>query len=383
MNSVRARSPKAHFTRWTVDVDMEFPERRTTSVLLTIFVFAVVCALAYTARHVLLLFVLSVFFAYLMNPAVRFLQHHSPFFKNLRGAAVIGILVLIAVAAPSFAPAVIRNTMRAVDAVPAVVDGLSTGEIAAEIGSKYGWSGEQTERVKTVLLRHKQNFEGLQEWIDGSLSQAAQIVGWLALVPIVAIFLLREGGRIVEAGLQTFCPQKHGHRARMIAFEIHCMLTSYIRAQVLLCLFSLAFYMVVLFLFRFPHPIALSVLGGVLEFIPVFGWMSTAAVIVGVGMANDLHWLWMAGLLLLWRVTQDYFNVPRVLGHGLEVHPLTIIFAVLIGAEVGGIVGIFLAVPVTASLFLIWRLHTRAADVAVLNGAGAELPPSFVEVTHD
>ena len=295
----------------------------------------------------------------------------------------VGILILIAVATQSFAPAVIRNTMRAVDAVPVIVDGLSTGEIAADIGSKYGWSDKQTERVKTVVLRHKQNFEGLQEWIDGSLSQAAQIVGWLALVPIVAIFLLREGGRIVEAGIQTFSPQKHGQRARIIAFEIHRMLTSYIRAQVLLCLFSLAFYLAVLLLFRFPHAIALSVLGGVLEFIPVFGWMSTAAVIAGVGMANDLHWLWMAGLLLLWRVTQDYFNVPRALGRGLEIHPLTIIFAVLIGAEVGGIVGIFLAVPVTASLFLIWRLHTRAADLAVLNGAGAELPPNFVEGTHD
>ena len=50
-----------YFTRWKADVNMEFPERRTTSVLLTILVFAVVCALAYTARQVLLLFVLSVF----------------------------------------------------------------------------------------------------------------------------------------------------------------------------------------------------------------------------------------------------------------------------------------------------------------------------------
>lgn len=366
---------------------LEFLDRRTTSVLLTICVFAVVCAIAYTARQVVLLFVLSVSFAYLMNPAVRFLQYHSPFFKDLRGAAVmkvyVGILILIALAAQSFAPAMIRNTMRAVDAVPAIVDGLSTGEIAAEIGDKYGWSEEQTERVKTVLLRHKGNFENLQGWIDGSLSQAAQIVGWLALVPIVAIFLLLEGGRMVEAGIQAGFPRNHRERAGMIAFEIHSMLTRYVRAQVLLSLFSLAFYMIVLLLFRFPHPIALSILGGVLELIPVFGWTSTAAVIVGVGMASDLHWLWMAGLLLLWRVVQDYFNVPRALGRGLELHPLTVIFAVLTGAELGGIVGIFLAVPVIASLLLIWRRRTRVADVPLLDGADAELPTSSLELIHN
>jgi len=266
--------------------------------------------------------------------------------------------------------------MRAVDAVPIIVDGLSTGEIAAEIGKKYGWSDTQTERIKTVLLRHKRNFAGLQDWIDRSLSQAAQIAGWLALVPIVAIFLLREGGRIVEAGIQACFQPKHGYRARILVFEIHSMLSRYIHAQVLLSLFSLGFYLLVLLLFRFPHPIALSLLGGTLEFIPIFGWMSTAAVVVGVGMANNLHWPWMAGLLLLWRVAQDYYNVPRALGRGVELHPLIIIFAVLTGAELGGIVGIFLAVPVTASLFLVWRMPKRVADVPLRTDAGVEHRPS-------
>ena len=88
MEGARVRSRGA-FQQMTDDLKVRFPERRTASVLLTILIFAAVCATAYGARRVILLFVLSVFFAYLMNPAVKFLQHHSLLFRDLRGAAVI------------------------------------------------------------------------------------------------------------------------------------------------------------------------------------------------------------------------------------------------------------------------------------------------------
>jgi predicted PurR-regulated permease PerM len=379
--------PDAHFTRWADNLQMEIPERRTTSVLVTILLFAILCAFAFSARRVILLFVLSIFFAYLINPAVRFLEHHSLLFRNLRGFAVtevyVGIVVLIGLGLYTFAPALIRNTGRAADEIPVILDRLSTGEIAGDIGDKYGWSEQQKGRLRALLVRHKANFEGLQNWIDNALSQGAQIVGWLALIPILAIFLLRDGNRIVEALIATLFPPKQREPAKFLACQIHAMLTNYIRAQVLLCLFSLAFYLALLLLFRFPHAIALAVFGGALEFIPVIGWMTTGAVIVGVGMANDLHWLWVAALVLLWRVTQDYFNLPRALGHSLEIHPLTIIFAVLAGAEVGGIVGIYLSVPVAASLMLIWRFRTAPLEFPTAEPSGSQLPPAFVETRSE
>ena len=63
----------------------------------------------------------------------------------------------------------------------------------------------------------------------------------------------------------------------------------------------------------------------------------------------------MAALLLIWRVIQDYFATPRIMGSHLKIHPLAAILAVLVGAEIGGIVGIYLAVPMMASVCIIWR----------------------------
>jgi len=106
---------------------------------------------------------------------------------------------------------------------------------------------------------------------------------------------------------------------------------------------------------RFPHAIALGILAGLLEFIPVVGWTSTFAAVVGIGILNHSHWMWMAALLAIWRVIQDYFATPRIMGSHLKIHPLAAIFAVLVGAEIGGVVGIYLAVPMMASICVIAR----------------------------
>jgi hypothetical protein len=70
---------------------------------------------------------------------------------------------------------------------------------------------------------------------------------------------------------------------------------------------------------------------------------------------ESLHWVWMAALLGIWRVIQDYFATPSIMGSHLKIHPLAAIFGVLVGAEIGGIVGIYLAVPMMASFGIIWR----------------------------
>ena len=63
----------------------------------------------------------------------------------------------------------------------------------------------------------------------------------------------------------------------------------------------------------------------------------------------------MAVLLGLWRLTMDYFIAPRVVGKNLEIHPLIVILGMMIGGAVGGIVGIYLSIPVLAVLRVIWR----------------------------
>jgi predicted PurR-regulated permease PerM len=339
---------------------MAFPDRRTADILLTILFFAVVCTALYSARRIILIFVFAILFAYLIDPVVKFLQRHSLFFRNLRGPAVVEVylafVMVIALLGYAFAPGISRNTVKLVDEAPVLLDGLSTGNIAAELRGKYGWSEEQEFRFRAFLARHKEDVQDLVRVVDHYLSNAAQVLGWLLLIPVLAIFFLRDGDHIANVLIQMFFPADRRPGIRAVADELHVMLTRYIRAQVLLCVLSFVFYAAVLLLLRFPHAIALAVLGGLLEFIPAFGWMSTFAAIISIGVVNHLHWIWMALLLGIWRLTQDYFAMPRIMGRHLAIHPLAALFAVLVGAQIGGIVGIYLAVPLMASMRVIWRV---------------------------
>jgi predicted PurR-regulated permease PerM len=365
---------------------MAFPERRTADILLTILFFAVVCAAVYSARRIILILVLAVFFAYLIDPVVKFLQRHSLFFRNLRGPAVVEVylafVILIAGLGYALAPGLARNTVKLVDEVPVLLDSLSTGDIAAELGGKYGWSEQQEFRFRAFLARHREDIQVLVRGVDRYLSSVAQVLGWLVLIPVLAIFFLRDGDHIADVLIQMFFRQDRRPGIRAVANELHIMLTRFIRAQVLLCGLSFVFYAAALLLLRFPHAIALAMLGGLLEFIPVVGWLSTFAAITSVGIVSHSHWIWMAVLLGIWRVVQDYFTSPRIMGRHLEIHPLAAICAVLVGGEIGGIVGIYLAVPFVASIGVIWRCSGPERDYQRSERIH-EAPSSLAETAAD
>jgi predicted PurR-regulated permease PerM len=335
---------------------MSMLDRRTAKVLMTILVFALALAIVYVARTVFIVFIFSILFAYLIDPVVRFLQRHSLFFKNLRGPhileAYLGLLILIAVSVHGLDPGFFRHAGGLIRGLPALSEEISTGEIATKIGDKYGWTDAQELRLKSFLIQH-------HERIRGALENGQRIVpsaiGSLVLIPILAIFFLSGGPILAESVIQLVSTKDNVEDLRSFASELDVMFQHYIRAKVILGILSLVFCSVTTFLLGFPHALALGVLAGVLEFIPVAGWMISATTIITIGALTHSHWIWMAALLGLWRMLMDYFISPRVVGHELEIHPLLAIFAVMVGGAVGGIVGIYLSVPIVATLGVAYR----------------------------
>jgi len=359
---------------------MGFPDRRTANILLTIALFAVGFALIYSARRILLIFFFSILFAYLLDPVVKWLQRHSLFFKNLRGPAVVEVylafLVLIALLTHEVAPGLLWQTGKLFEEVPALLDSVSTGQIATEIGDQYGWSEAQELRLKAFLAWHREDIQSFVRTGERFTSSAAQATAWLVLIPLLAIFFLRDGGHIADAFIRVASAGGKYEAVKAVADEMNLTLKRYIRAKVILSGLSLVFYSTAMLLLNFPHAIALGVLGGCLEFIPVAGWMISAAAIIGLGVLTHSHWIWMAVLLAIWRMVQDYYNAPRVMGHQLEIHPLLAVFAVMVGWEIGGLVGIYLLVPLIAATRAIWHR-------CVLPGSEPQRTPVLVHTSAD
>lgn len=339
---------------------MAFPDRRTVNILCTILAFALVLAIIYVARSVFVIFAFAILFAYLIDPFVRFIQSHSFVFRNLRGPhvaeAYLCLLIAIPVTIHFVAPGSLGKTTRLVKQAPAFVQDISSGEIATQIGAKYGWSEPQQQRLRSLLVEHHAEIDRMaQNWERSSL---AAVVG-LVVIPILAIFFLSDGANMVDSLIHLAAPADDVERLRALARELNSMLHHYIRAKVTLGVFSLVFFSLTSLLLGFPHFLGLGLLAGTLEFIPVAGWMISAVTIISIGAMTHAHWIWMASLIGVWRILMDYGISPRVLGHELEIHPLLAIFAVMVGGAFAGIVGIYLSIPFVAVLRVLWRSHAK------------------------
>jgi predicted PurR-regulated permease PerM len=346
---------------------MILPDRKTASALLTILLFAIVLAVLYVARTVVVIFAFSILFAYLINPIVRFLQRYSLFFKNLRGPhvleAYLALIVFTLLLSHGLFPEFRKNVGQLLAAIPTLTDRVASGELASNIGSNFGWADERADQIRILFQRHRANVERAAAEIE-QLAPAA--LAGVVVIPILAIFFLSDGENLANQIIHLVSTKENLAAVRSLANDLHLMLQRYIRAKVILGALSLLYSLIAMLVLGFPNAMVLSVLAGILEFLPVAGWMTAAAVIVTAGALSHSHWIWMLALLAIWRILMDYAIAPRVMGHELEIHPLLAIFTLMVGGAVGGIVGIYLSVPLVATLRVIYRRFALSpAEVTV------------------
>ncbi len=301
---------------------------------------------------------------------MRFLQRHSLVFKNLRGPhvaeACIVLIVFIVFLSHGLFPQFRKNSGQLLTAVPTLTDRVSSGEIANNLGNNLGWADEQADQIRIFLQRHRANVERASAKIEQSAPAA--LAGFV-VIPILAIFFLSDGENLANQVIHLVSAKESHVAMRALADELHVMLRRYIRAKVILGGLSLLYCSIAMLLLGFPNAIVLGVLAGILEFIPVAGWMTAAVIIVTAGALSHSHWIWMLVLLAVWRLLMDYGIAPRVMGHELEIHPLLAIFTLMVGGAVGGIVGIYLSVPLVAALRVVYRKFAGPPVGAILPGS--------------
>jgi predicted PurR-regulated permease PerM len=352
---------------------IELLDRRTTRILITILTFAAVLAILYVARAVLILFAFAILLAYLINPVVRFLQQHSLLFKNLRGPhvaeAYLAFLILAVFLIHTFAPDIHRHPTRPIEVVQTLSEKVSSGEIADDLGRNFGWSEAQTARARTFIQTHKSEIDSVRKTAVQFVSVA--LTG-IVVIPILALFFLSDGEKLAQQVVRLVSTPENLDSIRSLVAELDATLQHYIRAKVILGLLSMLYSSVAMLLLGFSNAILFGLVAGILEFIPVAGWMMAAGTILTVGFMTHAHWIWMLVLLVLWRVVMDYGIGPRVMGHELELHPLLAIFTMMIGGAVGGIVGIYLSIPLVAAARVIWRRLIAAAASPATNSPSFE-----------
>ncbi len=342
---------------------MLLTDSRTARVIVTALLFALGLGFLYVARATLIAFLFAIFFAYLMSPLVARLE------RVLRGRgraiAVIysGLLVLVVVFFVVVGPMVTREGARLGQSLPDLLGQLSSGQLARQLGKDHGWSERSTLLVQSFLISRKDDITELAQRVGLRTADVAKQAWLLFVVPLLSIFFLKDGRTFSDFLLSTIQSRPQREFLQNVLNDLNQMLAHFIRAQLTLAALSLVVYSVTLSIMRLQYAVVLGTIGGILEFIPVVGPLAAGLIIVTVALLTGYqHWAILLIFLLVWRVLQDYVSSPRIMGESMELHPLGAIFGVMAGGEVAGILGIYLSIPVMASLRILfrrWRLYAE------------------------
>ncbi len=335
---------------------MTIIDSRTSRVLFTALLFALGLGFLYAARQSLILFLFAIFFAYLINPAVLRLE------KLVRGRgraiALIYLVLLVGLSLAVFfvGPRITRQAARLGEAWPGLMEKVRSGQIAVDIGQQRGWSGATQDRIQEALKNNSDQLLVLAQGIGVRIAETAKGVWVLFLVPILAVFFLRDAGTFNEVVVSLVQSRSQREFLQDVLRDLNQMLAQFIRAQLTLAGLSLLAYTAFLGALRVPYAMVLGTAGGALEFVPVVGPLVAGVVMVVVAVLTGYsYWPLLLLFLVVWRLVQDYVISPRVMGGSVQLHPLAALFGVLAGGEIAGVLGVYLSIPVMASLRIVWR----------------------------
>jgi predicted PurR-regulated permease PerM len=194
---------------------------------------------------------------------------------------------------------------------------------------------------------------------EGISSVMATLVGLftnifyaIIIIPFISFFFLKDGARIRQ-GIVRFVPNRFYEITLTIIEKVETNIGRYLKGLVVQCLSIATVASILLYIVGLDYALAVGIFAGLANTIPYFGPLMgfLAGVVVGVVQTGDFSLF--LGVLVAMFVTQLADNVffqPFIFSRVAEAHPLIILFVVLIGAQLGGIVGMLLAIPVTTTL---------------------------------
>lgn len=342
---------------------MSLIDSRTTRILFTVLLFFLGFGFLFVARRTLIAFLFAIFFAYLVDPAVSWLQKWT----RGRGGAIAVIYVLIIGCLFTFfffvGPRIGHEAQKLTESLPSLIQRVNSGEIVQQIGIEHGLSQATRDELSAFLRTHSNYLLVIAQHAGLRIAEVAQESWLLILVPILAAFFLKDGSTFTRVALSFVHSKPQREFMQGVIADMNEMLAHFIRAQLILVVLSWAAYSSFLALMKVQYALMLGTAGGILEFIPLVGPFVAALLIMSVAVLTGFpHWLIVGFFLLAWRLVQDYVISPRIMGKSVELHPLAAIFGVLAGAEIAGVLGVYLSIPVMASLRIVWRRWRMYAE---------------------
>lgn len=200
-----------------------------------------------------------------------------------------------------------------------------------------------------------------------------------ALAFLITAFYLLLHGRTVVSRIYHLVPQQHRAEVKHVMLQVHSILSGYIRGTLLLIPIMGVLTTIALWVLGVRYALLIGFISGMVEILPIVGpWSAAGFAIVMALYQTPLPFggeLWIVAtvigaIYLGLRMFEDYIIIPAVVGPAVHLHPVLVIAAILSGAAIGGVLGLFLAIPVTAVMQYVLRwVYTKLMDETHLPSA--------------
>jgi predicted PurR-regulated permease PerM len=313
-----------------------------------------ILALIYLAWHIITWILIAAFLALALNPAVEFFERHG--LRRGYSAGLVAVLALAVIVGLGFLliPPLIDQVRSFVDYVPQVVDDLTAGRGPfGFLQTKY----HIVDRVREAI--EKQGAGGVLGITGAGLAVARGVITAVAgavAITFLTFFMLLDGRRMIER-FYNFLPAESRPRWQRIGGEIYSTVGGYVTGNVFISVIAAVASAIALFALGSSYAIALAVVVGVLDLIPLAG-ATLAAILVSAVVFVELGWvrgLIIVVFFIVYQQLENHVLQPVIYGRTVQLSPLVVLISVLIGAELAGILGALAAIPVAGIVQAVGR----------------------------
>lgn len=370
---------------------------RDTKFLITVIALLVIVALAYLARNVIPLIALAAVIAYILQPAVGWMERHRLPRGLGTALCLLLLIVLLALLPVLLTPPTVNGVRSIIDVLiqlpeeldqwttdiierqPTISLGGLTLDLAATLEEMQSSTEEAMSQFRlpslSALLEYTltglRTAGGIVETAAGIASTVVS-AAFSTLLLAVLIFFLTKDGRRAGSWLQQMILPEYQPEMIELGRRLDLVWKSFFRGQLLLALVVGVIVFVATSLLGLPGALVLGILAGVLEVIPNLGPVLALipAVLVALvqgsntlPVSNLVFALIVVGVYVLIQQIENNVLVPRIMGQSLNLHPLFVLVGVVVGAGFAGVLGAFLAAPVLASLKVLGLYaHAKITD---------------------
>ena len=342
-------------------VKINIDNKTIVKILGTTFIFLFVFSFVAATRQAVTIILIAAFLAMALNPPVSYLSSKITGGSRAAATAIAYVLVLSVIGFFVWAmvPPLVSQTRAFVSDLPTYIEDASEGDSSI---AQFIRDNDIEQEVQDYIDEYR--FSGAIGDTSARLFSGIERIGVaiasLLTVLVMTFFMLVEGPAWLEKFWQLQPADKRQGR-REIGKQMYGVITGYVNGQLLIALMAATSSLIMMLIVGLPLPLPLAGVVGLFGLIPLVGATLGSVVVIGVALFQSVPTaIAMLVFFLVYQQIENNFIQPVIQSRTLNVSPLLVFIAVLLGINIGGILGAFAAIPTAACVRIIFNEYLEA-----------------------